>query len=192
MVWVDENNAGDAFFRERTREAPHNLYGRTDRLWQRGGEPVPPRPLFSYLGDDELFEGGEPVEVFKLGFRPPYDVSYTYDHTQQRWKRSYGFVPFMATSGQQVVATNVIVQFVSYAGAGGDGQLIGGGDAWVLSAGRVVKGRWSKPSATEPTQLVDAFGAPIRLQAGTTWVELLPVGAAVTTIPHFKRPAQEA
>jgi len=56
-VTVDENNAGDAFFRESTRFAPHNLYGDTSKLWARGGEPVPPHPLFTYLAKGESFAG---------------------------------------------------------------------------------------------------------------------------------------
>ena len=50
LVKVSENNAGSAFFREPSRSAPHNLYGRTAELFSRGGTPVPPVPQFSYVG----------------------------------------------------------------------------------------------------------------------------------------------
>ncbi len=50
LVTVDENNAGSAFFRESTRSAPSNLYGRTTELFSRGGTPIPPVAQFSYIG----------------------------------------------------------------------------------------------------------------------------------------------
>jgi hypothetical protein len=182
VVTVDENNAGDAFYRERSREAPHNLYGRPELLWQRGGQPVPPNPLFEYLKPGEHFNG-EPVKLIKVGFQAGYDPTYAYDAKSGSWKRSYGFARHDAESGQQIAPRNLIIQFVQYVGAGGEGQLIGSGDAWVLSRGRMVKGRWSKGSPTEATKFTDPFGAPIRLRSGQTWVELLPIGAGVNVVP---------
>lgn len=35
LVYVDEGNAGDSFYRESSRSAPHNLYGRSASLWHR-------------------------------------------------------------------------------------------------------------------------------------------------------------
>ncbi len=181
LVWVDENNAGDAFFREPTRRGPHNLYGRTALLWARGGLPVPPPPLFTFLSETEDFVG-EPVQAMTLGFSRPYDPTYTFDAATNTWARAYGATPHVAASGVGITPTNVIVQFVTYTGSGGEGQLIGSGDVWVFSNGQLVRGRWYKPDAVTPTVFVDALGAPIRLQPGRTWVELLPTGAPVYVV----------
>ena len=40
-------------------------------------------------------------------------------------------------------------------------QLIGQGDAVILSGGTMVEAHWSKPTATAVTQYTDANGAPI-------------------------------
>ena len=180
ITWVDENNAADAFFRERTRYAPHNLYGDSAKLWERGGEPVPPKPLFNYLGKGETFVG-EGIDQFRVGFARGYDPTYSFDAASRTWKRSYGFVPFMDTSGQQVAPTNVIVQFIRYP-AGAEGELIGEGDAWVFSDNKLVRGRWVKPNVETPTAFLDGFGQPIKLTPGRTWVELLPIGAPVDLV----------
>jgi hypothetical protein len=179
-VWVDESNAGDAFYRERTRDAPHNLYGDTAKLFARGGEPVPPRPLFTFLGKGEVF-AGEGIDQFRIGFQSGYDPTYTFDPASRTWKRSYGFAPFMDASGNQVAPTNVIVQFVNYP-RGSEGVLIGEGEAWVFSDNRLVRGRWLKPDAQTPTQFLDGFGNPIRLTPGRTWVELAPLTAPVDLV----------
>jgi len=199
-VNVDENNAGDAFFRESTRAAPHNLYGDTSKLWARGGEPVPPHPLFTYLAKGESF-AGDGIDQFHLGFDAGYDPTYTWDPAAKAWKRSYGPFPFMDASNKQVAPTNVIVQFVNYP-AGAEGELIGEGEAWVFSDNKLLRGRWVKPNAETPTQFLNAFGAPIALTPGQTWVELLPTGRpvdlvaapppAATTVPPTTTPPTTA
>ena len=179
-VQVDENNAGDAFFRESTRFAPHNLYGVTAKLWDRGGTPVPPKPLFQYLAKGETFTG-EGIDQLRIGFDAGYDPTYTYDPALKAWKRSYGTSPFMDVSGKQVAPTNVIVQFVSYP-AGAEGELIGQGDAWVFSDNKLIKGRWVKQDAASPTVFLTTSLAPIKLTPGQTYVELAPTGAAVDLV----------
>jgi len=179
-VNVDENNAGDAFFRESTRFAPHNLYGDTAKLWTRGGEPVPPRPLFTYLAKGESFVG-DGIDQFRVGFNPGYDPTYTWDPATKAWKRSYGPFPFNDVSGKQVAPENVIVQFVHYP-AGAEGELIGEGEAWVFSDNKLLRGKWVKPNAETPTQFLNAFGVPIALTPGRTWVELLPTGSPVDLV----------
>jgi Protein of unknown function (DUF3048) N-terminal domain/Protein of unknown function (DUF3048) C-terminal domain len=187
VVWVDENNAGDAFFREPTRDAPHNLYARSALLWQRGGQPVPPTPMFSYLPKGASFVG-EPIASLHANFDQGYDVTYTWDAITSGWKRLQRTnEPFMATGAPgtpdvQVAPTNVIVQFVSYAGAG-EGNLYGEGDAWVFSNGQLARGRWSRVYPEVATQFFDAAAQPLKLPPGRTWVELVPVGRTVDLTP---------
>ncbi|MFA5885360.1 MAG: DUF3048 domain-containing protein [Acidimicrobiia bacterium] len=179
-VQVDENNAGDAFFREASRFAPHNLYGVSAKLWERGGEPVPPKPMFQYLANGETFNG-EGIDQFRVGFDSGYDPTYTFDPATKTWKRSYATAPFMDMSGKQVAPTNVIVQFVDYP-RGAEGELIGQGDAWVFSANKLIRGRWVKQDAASPTIFVDSSLAPIKLTPGQTYVELAPTGSAVDLV----------
>lgn len=180
VVTVDENNAGDAFFRDSERNAPHNLYGRTDQLWARGGEPVPPRPLFTYLAAGTPL-GGEPVASFHVGLSPGYDPTYTFDAASHGWKRSYGDTPFVDVTGTQIAPTTVIVQFVNYP-AGSEGELVGGGDAWIFSDGQLIKGFWGKPDAATPTRFTNAFGVPQSIVPGHTLVELAPLSTVVDVV----------
>jgi hypothetical protein len=180
VTWIDESNAGDAFFREPTRFAPHNLYGRTQRLWARGGDPVPPRPLFQYLVAGYV-SPGDPVSSFRVGFSAGYDPTYTWDAASRTWLRSYGATPFKDVNGQQVAPANVIVQFVPGA-ADGEGQLVGEGDALLFTDGKVRRGRWIRPDIAQPTRYVDEFGLPMLLTPGKTWVELPPKDYAAVDI----------
>jgi hypothetical protein len=185
LVWVDENNAGDAFFREPTRSAPHNLFARSALLWERGGQPVPPVPLFGYVDPEEgQAFAGEPVTSFHVNFELGYDTSYVWDATVGGWQRFQRTdEPFLAAAiaPVQVNATNVIVQFIPYGGFG-EGNMIGTGEAWVFSNGQLVKGTWAKPFIGSITEYKDAAGSPILLTPGRTWVELLPTGRTVDVV----------
>jgi Protein of unknown function (DUF3048) N-terminal domain/Protein of unknown function (DUF3048) C-terminal domain len=174
---IDETQGGDAMFRSDTKKAPHDLFGRGQALFDRGGQPVPPPPLFTFSAGDAV-PAGEPVAAFTVGFVPAYAPTYTYDAATRTWKRDIGGQPFVAANGAQIAPTNVIVQFTQYTG-GGEGNVIGEGEAWVLSGGQLVRGRWVRPVREQPAQYLDAAGTPIELLPGTTWVELLPIGAPV-------------
>jgi hypothetical protein len=185
VVTVDENNAGDAFYREPTRQAPHDLYGKTALLWQRGGQPVPPTPLFTYVPEGATFAGTEPIASFHANFDQGYDVTYVWDAAAGGWKRFQRTnEPFMAAGipEVQVAPANVIVQFTPYAGAG-EGELFGTGEAWVFSNGLLTRGTWSHIYPEVATTYTDAAGQPIALTPGRTWVELFPTGRSVDLVP---------
>jgi hypothetical protein len=80
-----------------------------------------------------------------------------------------------------VQAKNVVVQFTTYHDTGyrdrsntvvPEADLVGNGEAWLLSDGKVVKGTWSKADANASTEFKDAAGAPFKLTPGQTWLEL--------------------
>jgi Protein of unknown function (DUF3048) N-terminal domain/Protein of unknown function (DUF3048) C-terminal domain len=179
---IDETGAGDAMFRERSRGAPLNLFGRPAELIGKGGQPVPPRALFQYLEKNER-SAGDPASAVHMVLTADSDPTYTYDAATRTWKRSTGLAPFAAASGQQIAPTNVIVQFTNYEGGVGsptaEGVTVGEGDAWVFTDGKVVRGRWTRPAKEQPAQYADAAGKPIKLLPGRTWVELVPIGAPV-------------
>src|SRR5205823_5761200 len=115
---------------------------------------------------------------------------YDFDPATNTWKRSFNGTPQTVEAGFQIAPANVIVQFVPYVNSPGDvdvvgepvsvAQVIGTGEAWVLSQGKLVKGQWTKPTREAPTTYIDATGAPIPLTPGSTWVEIAPVGAPTT------------
>jgi hypothetical protein len=169
---VVDNGADPALFR-RGNNAPHNLYAHADQLFARGGKPTPPPALFQYLPANVPFTGDN-VNAFTIKYNPTYGApTYTWDPASGTWKRSIGVAPFLS-DGQQIAPTNVILQFVgSYLQSpeAGSFNTVGSGDAWVFSAGKLIKGKWSRTSRTQATQFTDSSGAPIRLSRGRTWVE---------------------
>jgi hypothetical protein len=182
---VDENAAGSAMFRDRSRSAPHNLFGHPDALWAIGGKPVPPPPLFAYLAPGQPPSGTAAASV-SIAFRGRYSVGYTWDAASGTWLRSTEGRPFTSRSGARIAPQNVVVLPVVYTGGvgneGSEAQLIGQGPATVLRGGSIVHGKWVRPDKARPMQLETMDGKPIRLVPGSTWVELPDISYPVDVV----------
>jgi hypothetical protein len=178
-----------AYYRRPGRFAPHNLYSSTPKLYAQAPPGMAPPPkIFDFLATGQPFGGAGVLPATHLtvvpGVRTKSD--YDFDPVTGTWKRSSNGTPQLVEGGAQVAPTNVIVWFVPYVNSPGDvdvvgepvsvAQVVGTGEAWVLSQGKVVKGRWSKPAPETPVSFTDATGAPIRIAPGPTWVEVQPLG----------------
>jgi hypothetical protein len=189
IVDVGNTPAVDQYFRDNTRAAPHNLYihGYTAMLASHQEDAGAPPPLFAYRApNDPLGANARPIGSVNIVFgthggNAP--VDYAWDASVGGWSRWQAGAPHVDTDGVQVAPPNVVIQFVDYVPNGGipDGQLLGQGTAWVLTAGHIVEGTWTKSAPETPTQFVDGAGAPIKLTPGRTWVSLAPPGTATIT-----------
>jgi hypothetical protein len=82
--------------------------------------------------------------------------------------------PHVTAAGAQIAPTNLIVQRIN--GVDRREELLGEGDAWVFTNGRMIRGRWERAALEDRTVFVDASGTEVRLQPGTTWVHLITGG----------------
>lgn len=193
---VDENDRA-ALYRVKSRAAPRNLYGHPDVLFQRCPKAQAPPPLFQYRGPNAPAPVGEPVQAANVEVSPDKSFAVTYTWNGTTWDRSMRSGPYKDDKGTQVSPANAIVMFLQWDGRVGtfnaEGITIGSGDAWIFTNGVVVKGKWSRPAVERPAVYTDATGAPVLLTPGRTWVELAPVGQAVTiTAPPAPAPPAPA
>ena len=100
VEWVDENNGATRSSARRRGSHPTTCTATPPSFGCAGGDPKPPRAMFTYLGKGETF-AGEGIDQFHLGFQAGYDPTYTYDPASHTWKRSYGLTPFMDVSGSK-------------------------------------------------------------------------------------------
>ena len=92
-----------------------------------------------------------------------------------------------ASTSEQITATNVVIVWAHYtpldadiAGGGGfDVTLGGSGQVSVLRDGQRLDGKWKADGVTPP-RFVRKDGSAIRLAAGNTWVEVIPLSANIT------------
>lgn len=178
------------YFRDRGRPAPSNLMARgtADLLAVPSEGSGPPPALFAYRAEGEAIPHHEPAAVVHISYgNRAGSAPVEYRWNGSGWARSQAGTPHVDADGVQVAPENVIVQFVGYGGSGvGDqfgneipeAQVVGEGEAWILTAGGLVRARWSKPSPDAVTSYTDPDGNPVRLTPGRTWVALPEPGHA--------------
>ena len=190
LVDVGVDRFPTAYHREPGRPAPYNLFSETKALWAAGADDVtPPPPLFIYgaAGEAPPAAGSEPAPrvqaVWKLNITTT--VVYAWDEASKTFRRTTDGAPHLDAAGVQVAPENVVFQVVGYKNTGlvdrsgaavPEAELVGEGDAWVLTGGRLIKGHWNRPSDDRTTAYTLPSGEPIRLTPGRTWVELVPIG----------------
>jgi hypothetical protein len=193
---VNENNGPSLFYRAGPKAAPDNLYSNVATLAQLSTTRTAPAPLFSYVSSGSQFggPGGGPAASISISF-PAASISWQYSAAAGGWVRDQNGTPDVDAAGKPIVATNVVVLFISYVNSGTavgegvapteipEGVLTGSGQAWFLSTGKIVRGTWTRPSLTAVATYQNAAGGPVQLTPGNTWIELVPTGNTPNIAP---------
>lgn len=118
-----------------------------------------------------------------------YSVAWVYDATCSCYKRSNGGSPHTDLDNkQQLSAKNIVVQFEKQSNAN-DGYennahllygTTGTGKALIFQDGKVIEGKWIKPTRLARTKYVDSKGAEINFNKGVIWIQTVPEGAKVS------------
>jgi hypothetical protein len=191
---VLSNDAGSpGFYRTNSRRAPHNVYATPQALLDQAdpAHRASPPPQFSLAGPAEQPTAGTPASAVHVTMSGVSHPNWTWSAPDAAWLRSEGTAPAVGADGAQLRATNVVVLAVEVVDtvardpAGNpvpETQLIGSGPALVAVPGGTLAATWSKASVADPVVLTGPDGAPVRLAAGSTWVELMPTrSGSVTT-----------
>jgi len=190
------------YYRAKGRRAPNNLFTRTSRLFELAPDDVGAAPaLFRFRGEgDAVPAGATPAEGLRINFGGSTNLSveWTWDAGTDRWVRTQAGTPHTVEDGTRISAENVVVQFVRYVNSGfvdtsgaasPEAEMVGEGEVWVLTAGRVVRGTWRRSAAGVLTVYTASTGAEIALTPGRTWVELPRPGQATVIEPTPPQPA---
>src|SRR6266511_2540214 len=160
------------------RAAPARARRRPVRLLRGLG---PPPELFTY--DEAAPAGARLLSRARLRFSPSSRAAWQWDAGAGSFVRYQDGTLQREEGGARITTENVVILHVaigstSNVDAAGnvtpDVKVVGEGAAWVLRDGKLVTGRWRRPAASEPVQLLGSDGAAIALHPGRTWMELLP------------------
>lgn len=207
-----------AYWRWNARRAPHNLYAGTVQL-RRDGDGVYPfegevPAAFDFMGSERIEKMAEeraaeiaraaqpdskgedygPLITVASNVYVPYRdvcrVQYRYDESQARFLRFVDGIPHTdMTTGNQLTADTVVVQYVSVTSSGirdvyGAESphlgVIGGGRAQVFMMGQAIDGTWEKDSRKDRTRYLDYAGEEIEMKPGSVWVLIVPSDMQVT------------
>ena len=121
------------------------------------------------------------------GYDAEYGVKWEYDRIANIYKRSNGGAPHTdLETKEQLSAKAVVILFAKETGPVDEHMHllyanIGTGDALVFQDGQAVKAVWKKETRTSRTKFYDEkTNKEIPFTRGTIWIEMLPIGTAVT------------
>lgn len=187
---VGIDRASGAYYRDRSRSSPYNLYTSTGSLWS-GRSGSPPQAQFAFLTpSDDLGAGSQEIaNELTFSFAGTTQVRYAYDPATGLYTRHFGGSPHMAEGSVPLTYRNVIVQSVATSAGTSidkagfravDIQTTGSGQVVIVRGGKALRGTWERDTASEPIRFVDESGQEIRLAPGNTMIALLPQGRPVT------------
>lgn len=177
------------YWRSRERSAPHNLMldtakARTEAK-SRGMATVARLEPLAF--DRRSLEPTPAIGRIDIPFSPASSVTWVYDVESGTYLRSNnGREHRDAETGQQVRADNVVVMWVRYRPVSRDKvgsttydiELGGRGRVSIFRDGTRLDGEWRAGSDAPPTFRAKD-GTPLRLAAGRTWFEVIPLDGRI-------------
>lgn len=184
VVIIDETGAGSAMRRiERAGiTSEHTLYADSAAVRKLG------RKQFDEPPPDDLLEFGKLQRPSKKARSVNITFGATavrYDWNGTQWLRFDGEQPLVSEDGTQIAVDNVLIEehTVNFSETLGDvigapspeiEDVTGSGRAVLFRDGRAIAGRWMRESVDDPVRFETRSGDALVLQAGTTWIELVP------------------
>ncbi|MEK7502759.1 MAG: DUF3048 domain-containing protein [Patescibacteria group bacterium] len=154
-------------------------------LWSKGFIP------YSFKEDASSSKRGttKSIHLEFWSTMPDYFADWTYDPLTNLYKRSAGKEIYLdKNTNKQLTSKNIVVLFMQERNAN-DGyennihllyRTKGTGKAEIFMDGKQIKGTWRKDSRTARTLLFDSSGAPVELNKGLIWFEILPMDGVIT------------
>lgn len=181
------------YYRDSSRRSPYNSFalGTPDiRATAPAGASGPTRPVLHFAEPGEAIPSPVALDATSINvvFPPPFGgpsgrgtpVRFEWDGS--RWVRFQAGHPHVdGGGGGQIGVDNVIIRFTAALDSGTvdqvgsrvpTAQVVGEGEAWVFSGGKVATGTWHKPDNATPTTYRDIEGNEIALTPGKTWIAL--------------------
>lgn len=179
---IDGIFQGQYFYRDASRVAPHNAYLITSRL-----------PHYDAVVDNGHFRFGSPrlsgamaAVTLDINYNSFTDVQYVYQPATNRYLRFQQGQPDRdRATGQQLYATNVIVQYARTTSIPNDPKerinidLAGPGQALYFTHGKEVPGTCRR-DGNGVVSYVDRQGEMMVLSPGKTWIEVVSDAVPVT------------
>lgn len=171
---INEITNGAYFWRDASKTAPHNLYTSSENIKKYitdKGFKITKSPFLTF---DSIFYDNKEFKTsnsLRIVINKYYNTSYTYN--EGLYKKSMDDKESMDSfNNMPLTFSNIVIQKTSIIQSADnihlDIKLIGKGEGYVLSKGKVIDITWSKSSDDSRTILYDKDGNEIPLSPGKT------------------------
>jgi hypothetical protein len=188
---LDQFANSGAYQRVSNRFAPHNVYTSMDKMDELNNKKGFNTSTFEGFArkPDKPPDVPPSARVINLNISSSlYNVHYDYDRASNTYKRVLGGKPHTDERSKAQLAPKVVIALVTQKGLASDRlhttyQTVGQGKMYVFQDGVLTEGTWAKSSAKAQFAFTDASGAPIKLNAGQTWLTHVAANTDVSAGP---------
>lgn len=185
---------GQYFYRNHWRKVAteHTLYSSSDRFQNALKDKKMPEQgtydAWTYKAAEASSSARPASQDITIDFSSfSYKVGYQYDPVTNTYLRSQADAPHVMHDGTRIAPKNVaIIRMARRLEDPKDAHgrltmdVMGGGTATYFIDGIQSTGTWKKTSPDSGLQLLTADGTPVQLNAGQSWVEVVPPEQTVT------------
>ncbi|MFH0814540.1 MAG: DUF3048 domain-containing protein [Candidatus Falkowbacteria bacterium] len=170
------------FYRSWNKVAPYNVFTSAELLKQALADKnwfVDKFGFATWQFKDDIELAGRPEsQEISIDFgNKDFAVNWKYD------KFSNGYARSLSGEDVEISAKNVALMYVDFVVKDNVGrrdvETIGSGDSVVFLDGKVIKGKWNRPTEKSRTIFFDESNQEIKFNKGATWVEVIDNGVKV-------------
>ncbi len=179
VKYIANGGPAPGFYRDSGRTAPYNLLMKLDVLAKTLKKPTRVTPPYLPWGKEKDFNGTAPARSITARFGGGHTTLWSYQGGKYVNTNSEA-APGTAFKPDTVVVVRVGTRDAGYLDPAGhfvpESITTGSGKALVFHKGKVERGSWSKSSPGQTWSFKTKAGK-LRIPAGHTWIEVLPVDA---------------
>lgn len=175
---LNEFRYGESYYRDNNREAPHNMYARTEVLRNLQKELEHNESNFDEFNWTDGAPAEQPVaNTITVNFsHPSFATEYRYDATSNTYTRYLAGQPHIdAATNKPITVKNLIVLKMR----GNEINAIGSGEALLFKDGNVQEIRWETENYDTRVRLLDSDDNDVSLNRGNSWFSVIPISGAV-------------
>ncbi|UFJ41028.1 DUF3048 domain-containing protein [Brevibacillus humidisoli] len=182
-AYINEINNSAYFWREKFRQAPHNLYTSAELIEKamndKGMRMTTELPDFPFLPAEAKVIGGEKANQIDVTFHSLYSASYTYDERKEKYLRFTEGEPHIELSTeQQLEVTNLLVLAARHRVLDSEGRrqidVVGPGDGYLFQQGTARKIKWKRSGGVIRAYQDEGLTQEVPLLPGNTWINIVP------------------
>ena len=177
---IDEIKIGKGFFRDNTRKAPHNLYGKGREIFDSASENFPMLlknkvKLLNYGVQESL--SSKEAKTATIKYHGNYEVKIKYDNgSYLRYMNDELHVDRITKkplSAYAIIIQEAAMKTIDKAGRQ-EISFIGNGIAWILEKGRLTNVTWHKNEADSATVFKDEKGIEYKFPENKQiWIQVV-------------------
>ena len=128
---------------------------------------------------------GSAAATVSFRFSQSYRYSFAYDKKTRLYAQSMNEKPFVQDGGKQRTVSNIVLLYIDFRVLDSKGRVdmdLSEGKGTYISGGTQEEISWKKGAPADPLQLLTEDGEPLTLNAGQSYIGLVPKGQQGKTV----------